>query len=1015
MKQITYTLLFFLISLQSICQVSNFGTPVSINTTGNDSHPSAIMDVDVDDKGILIPRLSTINISNIANPATGLLVYDSVENVFKYYDGTSWQPMVSTTAGLNGAGDILVTNNNGIYTISYTDADKDNTNEVQFISKNGNVISLSAIDGIGGGTVTLDDNDPTNEIQNLIYNYSNNRLTISDNNNTNVIDLSSLATDNQNLTSAVLDSNSKELSINIEDGNSADVDLSSLDESVVGSNDITVSENDGVYTVDYNDADKSNTNESQSLTKNGANINLSMANGAGGGIIALNDDDASNEIQELTYDMSSQTLGISNNANSTTVDLSVFDESVAGANDISVTESNGIYTVDYIDGDKSDTNESQTLSKSGADISLTMANGAGGGTITLNDDSFSNEIQDLTYDAPSNVLKITNNGAATDIDLTELEESVTGTNDISVTETNGVYTVDYTDGDQSNTNEAQFIFKQNSTVTMSPANNVGGGSFTLDDDDATNELQDLSYDVTTNILKVTNNGSATDINLTELEESVTGTNDIAVTESNGVYTVDYIDGDKSNINESQSLTKSGSDITLSMANGAGGGIVTLNDDNATNEIQDLNYDASTNILKVTNNGSATDIDLTELEESVTGTNDITVTESNGLYTVDYSDGDKSDTNEAQSLSKNGSTISLSQANMSGGGDVTLNDDDASNEIQDLSYDAMSKILKVTNNNAATDIDLSGLQDNLGNHSATADVSLNSKTLKLKDSAGTMNGVRYAGPSSKFNNYDPNGAVIYGEDGGVLGTTKNQEKVVLSWSDDGRVGINTTDPANALDVNGHISLSESTGDEMVIKNANTWTHSSGSQDMNYGSAGGDHFIIGSKEGSVEGSGIYGDGDHMTIWVSGEDIETPNAYMYILDTDKMDADNDPYDNNAVVAYLGVDGNWVAPSDVNRKENIQPLESSLEKILSINGYSYDFKRTQSEIERGMQAPHALGVIAQEVAEVIPEVVEIKSNGEHFVSYTEFIPLLIESIKEQQVQIDQLTTELNALKENK
>ncbi len=1012
MKTINLFLL-VLLCLSLNGQISIMETPLAVKANGSNTHPSSMLDVDATDKGILIPRLSTNAIQAIPNPATGLLVYDSDSNIFKYFDGGSWQPMVSTTAGVNGAGDILVTNNNGVYSISYTDADKDNTNEVQFISMNGNVISLSAIEGIGGGTVTLDDNDPTNEIQNLIYNYANNRLTISNNTNTNVIDLSSLAVDDQDLLSPTLDA-SNVLNLSIEGGNGATVDLSSLNETVNGTNDITVTESNGNYTVDYSDGDKSDTNEAQSLSKNGADISLSIANGTGGGTVTLNDDDANNEIQALSYDATLQTLEISNNPSSPTIDLSTFDESVTGNNDITVTESNGVYTVDYTDGDKSDTNESQTLSKNGAEVSLSMANGAGGGSITLNDDSSTNEIQDLTYDAATNVIKVTNNSSATDIDLTELEESVAGMNDITVTESNGVYTVDYADGDKSDTNESQFIFKQNNTVTLSPANNVGGGSFTLDDDDATNEIQDLNYNPTTNVLKVTNNNSATDIDLTELEESVTGINDITVTESNGLYTVDYTDGDKSMTNEAQSLSKSGADVTLSMANGAGGGTITLADDDASNEIQDLSYNATSNILKVTNNSSATDIDLTELEESVTGMNDITVTESNGVFTVDYTDGDKSYTNEVQSLSKSGANITLSMANSTGGGTVTLNDDDASNEIQDLAYNANTYKLSITNNASATEVDLVGLRDNLGNHTATSDVLLSEKILKLKDAADTKNGLRHAGATTMFANHNPDGPVLYGQNGGALGTTNNQDKIVMSWNENGEVGINTTNPDEALDVNGKIVLSQSTDDEMIIINDNEWTHSSGVQDFSFGAEGGDHFIIASKEGSMEGSGIYGDGDHMTIWASGEDIENPNAFLYIVDTDKMDNDNDPYDNSAVVAYLNSSGNWVNASDANRKENITPLRGSLEKIMSVNGYSYNFKRTPLEMERGMQAPHAIGVIAQEVAEVIPEVVETKSNGEHFVSYSEFIPLLIESIKEQQAQIEALKSEIQKLKDN-
>ena|GEM_PF-1459420 len=633
----------------------------------------------------------------------------------------------------------------------------------------------------------------------------------------------------------------------------------------------------------------------------------------------------------------------------------------------------------------------------------------------MNDDSSSNEIQDLEYNATTNTLKVTNNASATSIDLSGLEESVVGSNDITVTESNGVYTIDYDDDDKSDTNEAQFLSKLFDQITLTAASNVGGGTVVLNDDDATNEIQDLEYNASTNTLKVTNNMSATDIDLTNLEESVEGSNDITVTESNGLYTVDYTDGDKSDTNEAQTISKSGADISLTMANGSGGGTITLNDDSSSNEIQDLTYTPATNILKVTNNMSATDIDLTELEESVVGDNDITVTESNGVYTVDYEDGDKSDTNEAQTISKSGANISLTMANGSGGGTITLNDDSTTNEIQDLDYNASSFMLKVTDNASATDIDLSGLRDDLGDHVATQDVVLDTFTLKLLDAVDSKNALRYAGTDTKFNDYNPGGPALYGLNGGVLGTTNNQDSVIVSWNENGRVGINTTNPASELDVNGSITLSHNVGDEMVIKNDNVWAHSSGNQNMNFGSDGGDNFMISSKDGSLEGSGIYGDADHMTIWASGEDIENPNALLYILDTDKMDNDNDPYDNSAIVAYLNSSGNWVSASDQNRKENIEQLEGSLAKIMSVNGYSYNFKRTDSEIEKGMQAPHALGVIAQEVSQVIPEVVETKSNGEQFVSYAEFIPLLIESIKEQQAQIEALKSEVKTLKEGK
>ena len=51
-----------------------------------------------------------------------------------------------------------------------------------------------------------------------------------------------------------------------------------------------------------------------------------------------------------------------------------------------------------------------------------------------------------------------------------------------------------------------------------------------------------------------------------------------------------------------------------------------------------------------------------------------------------------------------------------------------------------------------------------------------------------------------------------------------------------------------------------------------------------------------------------------------------------------------------------------------------------------------------------HDVGVIAQEIEEVLPEVVTTRDNGYKAVKYEKIVPLLIEAIKEQQEQIDEL-----------
>ena len=63
---------------------------VAVNSDGASPDASAMLDVTSTSKGILIPRMTTTERETISSPATGLLVYDTDENSFWYYNGTSW-------------------------------------------------------------------------------------------------------------------------------------------------------------------------------------------------------------------------------------------------------------------------------------------------------------------------------------------------------------------------------------------------------------------------------------------------------------------------------------------------------------------------------------------------------------------------------------------------------------------------------------------------------------------------------------------------------------------------------------------------------------------------------------------------------------------------------------------------------------------------------------------------------------------------------------------------------------
>lgn len=97
----------------------------------------------------------------------------------------------------------------------------------------------------------------------------------------------------------------------------------------------------------------------------------------------------------------------------------------------------------------------------------------------------------------------------------------------------------------------------------------------------------------------------------------------------------------------------------------------------------------------------------------------------------------------------------------------------------------------------------------------------------------------------------------------------------------------------------------------------------------------------------------------------------------------------------------GNVTAYSDKTLKDNIVTIENPIDKINAIRGVTYD----RNDIENN---PRQTGVIAQEVELVLPEVVSTNDQGLKSVAYGNMVGLLIEAIKEQQKQIDELKAKI-------
>ena len=92
----------------------------------------------------------------------------------------------------------------------------------------------------------------------------------------------------------------------------------------------------------------------------------------------------------------------------------------------------------------------------------------------------------------------------------------------------------------------------------------------------------------------------------------------------------------------------------------------------------------------------------------------------------------------------------------------------------------------------------------------------------------------------------------------------------------------------------------------------------------------------------------------------------------------------------------------SDERLKDNITPISDAINKIDQINGYEFDWNSNSSH------SGHDVGVIAQEIEKVLPEVVVTRDNGYKAVRYEKIVALLIKAIKEQQLQIDELKSKI-------
>jgi len=210
---------------------------------------------------------------------------------------------------------------------------------------------------------------------------------------------------------------------------------------------------------------------------------------------------------------------------------------------------------------------------------------------------------------------------------------------------------------------------------------------------------------------------------------------------------------------------------------------------------------------------------------------------------------------------------------------------------------------------------------------------------------------------------------------------NSNVVGLNVQGNGNVGIGTTSPGAKLAVHVDSGIG-------VLGRSTNGTGVSGVTDS--------FFFPGVQATSYLGStanlGLRVDGRALITGHLGVFVENPSNAITLP----------PFANND---GRGLANRWDTYSSRRWKTNVQTIQGALEKVERLRGVSFDWKENGG---------HDIGLIAEEVGEVVPEIVGYEENGKdaRSLDYARLTALLIEAVKGQQSQIRELKAEVEGLK---
>ena len=261
----------------------------------------------------------------------------------------------------------------------------------------------------------------------------------------------------------------------------------------------------------------------------------------------------------------------------------------------------------------------------------------------------------------------------------------------------------------------------------------------------------------------------------------------------------------------------------------------------------------------------------------------------------------------------------------------------------------------------------------GQHITQKAYELNSGTLSWEGSAGQL--------FSITNNLTSGSIFSVNDVSGIPSIDVNADGTVLVAPYGGNLGVGTISPTQKLHVQGNVRIAGGLYDS----NNNVGAASS---------------VLISTGSGISWAAASGGGATLT-----NDTTTNATYYPTFSSATSGTYSTAYVSNTKCTFNPSTGTLSATvftslSDASKKKNIRPIENAIEITKKLEGVRFDWKDTD--------AP-SIGVIAQEVEKVLPELV-VENDGVKSVSYGNIVGVLIEAIKEQQVRIEELERKLNA-----